>query len=156
MNYISINNQISETFTKVSFFSLKKKREHEEEITNHFLDSILKLQSDINNDNLFLEELVLQFEKISWLEDSSIDLKKEETLNLINAIITITLDIHRIIMVRYIFLSKNAKPYASKEIKRLKVNLDDIKEACYDLENIFIILPADAAFQIANLQLQSL
>ena len=157
MDCTTINKQISETFNQVSVFSLKKKREQQEVITNHFLDSILKLQSDIKGDSIFLEELVLRFEKISWIEDDYTDeLKKAETLNLINGIISITMDIHRLILRRYIFLNKNARQFASKEIKRLKVNLDDIKEACIDLENICLILPADKEFQFVNQRLQNL
>lgn len=156
MDFTTANKQITETFNQVSTFSLKKKREQDEVIVNHFLDSILKLQSDINNDSTFLEDLVTRFEKISWLEDDADATKREETLNLINAIISITMDIHRIILERYIFLNKNAKKYASKEIKRLKGSLDDIKEACNDLEDVFIILPADKDFQSADEQLQSL
>lgn len=156
MDCTTVNKQITETFNQVSTFSLKKKREQEEVITNHFLDSILKLQSDINGDSIFLEELVLRFEKISWIEDDTDESKKLETLNLINGIISITMDIHRLILNRYIFLNKNARQFASKEIKRLKVNLDDIKEACNDLENICLILPADKEFQLANQRLQNL
>jgi len=156
MDCTTLNKQITETFNQVSTFSLKKKREQEEVITNHFLDSILKLQIDINGDSIFLEELVLRFEKISWIEDDTDESKKLETLNLINGIISITMDIHRLILNRYIFLNKNARQFASKEIKRLKVNLDDIKEACNDLENICLILPADKEFQFANHRLQNL
>ena len=154
MSLITANIQITETFNQVSTFSLKKKREQEEVIVNHFLDSILKLQSDVNDDSAFLEDLVVRFEKISWMEESSEKLKKEETLNLINAIISVTMDVHRIILDRYIFLNKNARKYASNEIKRLKIALDDIKEACIDLEDIFIFLPADKDFQSANDELQ--
>lgn len=156
MDYTTVNEQITETFNQVSTFSLKKKREQEEVVTNHFLDSILKLQSDINADSLFLEKLVLRFEKISWIKDDIEESKKGETLNLINGIISITRDIHRLILNRYVFLNKNARQYASKEIKRLKVNLDDIKEACDDLENICLILPDDKEFQLANQRLQNL
>jgi hypothetical protein len=156
MNQTAAKKQITETFRHVSLFSLKKKREQDELVMNHFLDSILKLQSDINNDSNFLETLVDRFEKISWME-TSLELKSSEnTLNLINAIISVTIDIHRLILERYIFVNKNAKSYASKEIKRLKTVLDDIKEACTDLENIFIILPEDNHFQLANSQLQNL
>jgi hypothetical protein len=156
MNYASANKQITETFNQVNTFSLKKKRAQEEVIMNHFLDSILKLQSDINEDSVFLEGLVERFEKISWLKDDTDANKRDETLNLINAIISVTMDIHRFILERYVFLNKNTKQYASKEIKRLKIALDDIKEACNDLENIYIILPADKDFQLANDQLQNL
>lgn len=156
MDCTTVNKQITETFNQVSTFSLKKKREHEEVIMNHFLDSILKLQTDINEDSVFLEGLVKRFEKITWMEDDTNLTKREETLNLINAIVSVTMDIHRLILERYIFLNKNAKQYASKEIKRLKLALDDIKEACIDLEDIFIILPADKDFQTANDQLQTL
>lgn len=156
MDCTTINKEITETFNQVSTFSLNKKRGQEEVITNHFLDSILKLQSDINGDSIFLEELVLRFEKISWIENDTEESNKEEALNLINGIISITMDIHRLILNRYVFLNKNAKEFASKEIKRLKVNLDDIKEACNDLENICLILPSDKEFQFANERLQNL
>lgn len=53
MNQTAANKQITETFRHVSLFSLKKKREQDELVMNHFLDSILKLQSDINNDSPF-------------------------------------------------------------------------------------------------------
>lgn len=150
------NKQITETFNQVSTFSLKKKREQEKIVMNHVLDSILKLQSDINEDSLFLESLVVRFEKISWIEDITDAIKKEETLNLINAIISLTRDIHSLVLERYVFLNNNAKEFASGEIKRLKFALDDIKEACIDLENIYIILPADKDFQLANDRLQNL
>lgn len=156
MDCATAKKQITETFNQVSTFSLKKKREQEEVIMNHFLDSILKLQSDINDDSVFLENLVERFEKISWMEDDTDEAMRDETLNLINAIISITKDIHRLILERYVFLNKNAKQYASKEIKRLKVALDDIKEACIDLEDICIVLPADKDFQSANDLLQNL
>ncbi len=156
MDCTTTNKQITDTFNQVSNFSLKKKREQEEVIMNHFLDSILKLQSGINEDSFFLEDLVVRFEKISWMEDDTLEENKIETLNLINGIISITMDIHRIILQRYIFINKNARSFASKEIKRLKVALDDIKEACIDLEDICIKLPSDNDFKLANNQLQNL
>jgi hypothetical protein len=39
MAFTTTNEQITETFNQVSTFSLKKKREQEEVIMNHFLDS---------------------------------------------------------------------------------------------------------------------
>lgn len=156
MNCATVNKQIKETFKQVSTFSLKKKREQEEVVMNHFLDSILKLQTEINDDSVFLEKLVDRFEKISWMADDVDNTKREETLNLINAIVSVTMDLHRLILTRYIYLNKNARQYASKEIKRLKLALDDIKEACVDLEHVFIILPEDKDFQNANERLQSL
>ncbi len=151
-----LNNQIAETFNQVSNFSLKKKREHEEIILNNFLDKILKLQTDINNDCDFLEGLVERFEMITWAEDTTPVDKKEQELNMVNGIIAITMDIHRSILKRYIFLNKNAKQFASMEIKRLKISLDDIKESCNDFEEIMIILPKDINFQSANDKLNNL
>lgn len=156
MNLTIENNQVKDTFRQVSTYSLVKKRTQDELVVNHFLDSILKLQYEINSDCLFLEGLVEQFEKISWLESAVVTKNSDDTLNLINAIIAVTNDVHRLIFERYTFINKNAKKYASVEIKRLKIALDDVKEASTDLENVFIILPKDNDFQEANKQLQSL
>ncbi len=66
------------------------------------------------------------------------------------------MDMHRLILERYIFLNKNAGQFASNEIKRLKVNLDDIKEACIVMKNSCILLPGDKEFQLANQRFQNL
>lgn len=154
MNSATPNIQISQTFTQVSDFSVKKKRQQENLRVNEFLDGVLELQSEINEDCKFLENLVVRFEEISWIKlDSS---NYPEALNLINAIISVTRDVHRLMHNRYIFLNRNAKKHASKEIKRLKTALDDIKEVNNDLEDVFINLPTDIDFQLANEKLQNL
>ncbi|MHC5310535.1 hypothetical protein ACYSNM_10810 [Myroides sp. LJL116] len=156
MDYTTANKQIKQTFNDVSAFVLKLKRSKEVIVIDSILDSTLKLQSVINKDCLFLENLIELFEKKSWIDDITDSIKKEETLYLINAIISMTRDIHRLVLERYLLININAKEFASGEIKRLKLALDGIKETCIDLEDIYVLLPVDKYFQQANDRLQIL
>lgn len=151
MEYASPSVRISETFIEVRNFSFKKKTD--EEIVNHFLDRILELQSKIEKDAIFLENLCERFDELTWFNASNLD---EESLKLLNDTFSGTREIHRVLIKHYDFLNKNAHQFASKELKRLKHALDEIEECVDDLEATFFRLPQHEKFQGANARLQSL
>lgn len=151
MEIATAKSQIEQTFKVVSNYSYKKKMH--EEIINDFLDKVLIVQKSINDDSEFLENLCVKLEKLTWIPDENIEI---ESYKMINDIIAVTRDIHRMILMHYVNLNKVARPYASKEIKRLKVGLDDIKECITDFENIFFKIPNDEEFKTLNQRLQAL
>lgn len=150
MKRVSPKIKISETFKEVRDFSFKKKTD--DEIVNHFLDRILELQSNIDKDSEFLEELCRRFDELTWLDASNLD---EESMKLLNDTLSGTREIHRVLIKHYVFLNNNARQFASKQLKRLKRSLDEIKECVDDLEGTFFRLPQHENFQEANARLQS-
>ena len=151
MECVTPKTQLIETFNEVREYSFKKKTQ--EEIVNNFLDRILDLQKNINEDSTFLEDICLRIEKLSWIDAEKID---EETKKVINDIISTIRDIHRFLLMNYVYLNNNARQLASKELRRLKSALDDVKEYINDFESIHFKLPFHQKFQEANDKLQSL
>ena len=145
---------ISKTLNEVSSFSLNTKRESEQEKINTFLDSILLVQNHVNKNSNFLEDFTTRFESLTSLEIEKQE--QEQAVNLINTLVALSKDVHNTLKIIYIFYNNNCKQFASKEIKRFRLALDDFKEAYLDLENVFVILPIDEEFQKANDALQSL
>nr|WP_315219791.1 hypothetical protein [uncultured Flavobacterium sp.] len=143
--------QITQTFNEVRSFSYKRK--NEQEILNSFLDKILELQGKITEDTNFVFSLVERFEKLSWIDASNLD---EETLIVLNDIISISRDIHRTMIMRFIFLNKHMRDMASLHIKEFKMSIDDLKESINDLEYIHFRIPYDLRFQEINERIQSL
>lgn len=151
MECVTAKVQINETFTEVRNFSYKRK--NESEIINSFLDKILELQGKITEDKNFIVFLVERFEKLSWLDASNLD---EETLKVLNDIISISRDIHRTMIKRFVFLNNNMRDMASAHIKDFKISIDDLKESINDLEYIHFRMPSDSRFQEINERIQSL
>ncbi|KAF2518267.1 hypothetical protein E0W68_09590 [Flavobacterium salilacus subsp. salilacus] len=150
MESTTAKKQITETFQEVRNFSYEQKKE---ETINALLDKILELQNHINTKTVFLEDLYPRFEKITWIGFDDID---EETLKIINDIISTTRDISRSLTLQYVFLNNNYKKIVPDTIKKFKSALDDIKEITDDLEDVFFRFPKDYRFQKANDLIQSL
>lgn len=152
MEVIDSKIQISETFKEVedySHFSTNTR----DRISDNFLDKILDLQKNINEDASFFEKLYCSIEKITWFDTLNLD---HEFINKLRELIEITRKIHGHIIRDYVYLKNNANKFASKELKRLKLALDDIKELVNDVESIFFTLPHNNAFQKANFKIQKL
>ncbi|KOS07015.1 hypothetical protein AM493_13965 [Flavobacterium akiainvivens] len=150
MESIATKKQITDTFNEVREYSFKQKRE---DVVNSLLDQILELQNIIRNKTVFLEGLYPKFEKITWLNADDID---DETLRIINDIISTTRDISRSLTIQYVFFNNKYRKFASGALKEFKVSLDDIKEITDDIEDVFFKLPKDDRFQKANDRIQSL
>ena len=151
MECITTKRQIAETFNEIVDFSDSKK--DREQILNNFLDRIRDLQLNIDEDSSFLEGLVFRLEKMTWFDFSDLD---DETLQMVRNIFEVTRQIHKKILMNFVFLNKNAREYAPSELKRLKSALDNVKESVSDTEEVFFILPKNERFQKANQKLQSL
>lgn len=151
MECVTAKVQITQTFNEVRNFSYNRK--NEQEILNSFLDKILELQGKITEDANFVFSLVERFEKLSWIDASNLD---EETLKVLNDIISISRDIHRTMILRFVFLNKNMRDMASLHIKEFKMSIDDLKESINDLEYIHFRMPCDSRFQEINERIQSL
>ena len=143
--------QIFETFKEVRDFSYKRKNETEN--INNFLDRVLELQNKIKEDSDFIFGLVEKFEELSWAEASNLD---EETLKVLNDIISVSRDIHRTLIMHFVFLNNNLKKVASSQINTLKNSLDDFKESTNDLEFIVFHMPFDDRLIEINRKIQSL
>lgn len=146
-------NQIQETCSNIRFFSFEEKKESSEEKMNSFLDAILDLKSHIRAKSEKLYNYTERLEKITWYDNLD-----DECLMLLNDIISLGRELSNSLNRQYAYYNKEFKQHgiAKDEIKELKASINDFKETCNDLEDIFFYLPQDTEFNKITQELSEL
>jgi len=106
-----------------------------EQLTNDLLDSILSFQKELTGRSNALETIMKDFEKLTWLKFSDIDLAAIED------IIKTGREVHASYMTEYIKISSTG--FVTKELPIYKDALDDFKEVLDDVNYAFFIAPND-------------
>jgi hypothetical protein len=129
-------------FNNTREFSYHEKRnpiEFDETEQNKFLDNILELKRLLNKKVEKINEIVNDLQKITWVDSIAND---EESLKIINDIISLLKDLHSTLVRQYVMLNGVRKRGIAKaESKNYKNAMDDIKESYIDLESVFFHLP---------------
>lgn len=131
--------KISFTFNELRNISFQEKKQasmSEEEI-NSFLDKIIEVKKVLAEKTEKIEMINASLEKITWYGDL-----EEESLMIVNEIISLCKDLHSSLVRYYVRLAfLRTKGIAKSEIKNFKSVIDDLKEIAEDLESVFFFLP---------------
>lgn len=139
MNFLDYKPEISATFQQVRRFSFDEKQEAslDNDRINKFLDSILEFKRVFSAKTSKINSLVIEIEKITWYNNLD-----NESLQLINDLISSLRDLHSSLLRQYISLNLiRTKGIAKNEISNFKKAIDDLKETANDLESAFFFLP---------------
>jgi len=109
----------------------------DEEMVDTFLDTILEFKSKIQGKADKISYLTDSMEKLTWFTNPD-----EESLMLLNDLISAAKDVHSSLIRQYVSLGVFIKKgMAVDEIKIFKHAIDDLKESYEDLESVFFFLP---------------
>lgn len=139
MECLSHKSEISNTFSSVRNFSFEEKKVsiYDEERMNAFLDAILEFKNTFQRKTEKIVEINDRIERLSWFNDLD-----EESLMLINDLISSIKDLHSTLIRQYVSLNLiRSKGIAKDEIKNFKHAVDDLKENYQDLESVYFFLP---------------
>jgi len=137
--------KISFTFNELRKISFQEKKQASmsEEDVNSFLDKIIEVKKTLIEKTEKIELINENLEKITWYGDL-----EEESLMIVNEIISLCKDLHSSLIRYYIRLSfLKTKGIAKNEIKNFKSVIDDLKEIAEDLESVFFFLPTMPDFK---------
>lgn len=146
--------QIEDTFEKVRALSFEEKKESvfDEPKMNRLLDRILEFKKTFTDKTNKINNLVEKIEEITWF-----NILDDDTLMLINDLISSIRDLHSSLLRQYISLNYiRAKGIAKEETKKFKATIDDLKDVAADLESRFFFLPNIADFQETTKELSLL
>lgn len=137
--------QLTEFDEYLSNISFKEKKElSEEDKVNEFLDVLSEVRNDITEKTSKLEDIIENFEKLSWFKGELDDSVKVKC----NKVIASSRELSRILIRRYAFFKKNLpKGTFKKEIRDFKDAIDSFKEIVNVFETIFFELPNINSFQ---------
>lgn len=139
MEIATAKSKIAETFAAVTELSATQQKNIIEEKVNNFLDKIGTFNNQIQFKIEKLDSIGSKLEELSHFDDLN-----EEDLNIIKAIIEVCRLTHRKLIRYYADNSWTiSKGYSTKVMRSFKVALDNLKEHCEDLENLFFVLPFD-------------
>jgi hypothetical protein len=139
MDCLSHKSEISKTFSSVRNFSFEEKKVSifDEERMNAFLDAILEFKNTFQRKTEKIVEINDRIERLTWFNDLD-----EESLMLINDLISSIKDLHSTLIRQYVSLNLiRSKGIAKDEIKNFKNAVDDLKENYQDLESVYFFLP---------------
>ena len=139
MDCLSHKSEISNTFSSVRNFSFEEKKVsiYDEERINAFLDAILEFKNTFQRKTEKIVEINDRIERLTWFNDLD-----EESLMLINDLISSIKDLHSTLIRQYVSLNLiRSKGIAKDEIKNFKNAVDDLKENYQDLESVYFFLP---------------
>lgn len=139
MECLSHKSEISNTFSSVRNFSFEEKKVsiYDEERMNAFLDAILEFKNTFQRKTVKIVEINDRIERVTWFNDLD-----EESLMLINDLISSIKDLHSTLIRQYVSLNLiRSKGIAKDEIKNFKNAIDDLKENYQDLESVYFFLP---------------
>lgn len=139
MECLSHKSEISNTFSSVRNFSFEEKKVsiYDEERMNAFLDAILEFKNTFQRKTEKIVEINDRIERLTWFNDLD-----EESLMLINDLISSIKDLHSTLIRQYVSLNLiRSKGIAKDEIKNFKNATDDLKENYQDLESVYFFLP---------------
>jgi hypothetical protein len=139
MECLSHKSEISNTFSSVRNFSFEEKKVsiYDEERINAFLDAILEFKNTFQRKTEKIVEINDRIERLTWFNDLD-----EESLMLINDLISSIKDLHSTLIRQYVSLNLiRSKGIAKDEIKNFKNAVDDLKENYQDLESVYFFLP---------------
>jgi hypothetical protein len=139
MECLSHKSEISNTFSSVRNFSFEEKKVsiYDEERINAFLDAILEFKNTFQRKTEKIVEINDRIERLTWFNDLD-----EESLMLINDLISSIKDLHSTLIRQYVSLNLiRSKGLAKDEIKNFKNAVDDLKENYQDLESVYFFLP---------------
>jgi hypothetical protein len=139
MECLSHKSEISNTFSSVRNFSFEEKKfsMYNEERMNAFLDAILEFKNTFQMKTEKIIEINESIERVTWFNDLD-----EESLMLINDLISSIKDLHSTLIRQYVSLNLiRSKGIAKEEIKNFKNTIDDLKENYQDLESVYFFLP---------------
>jgi hypothetical protein len=139
MECLSHKSEISNTFSSVRNFSFEEKKlsVYNEERMNAFLDAILEFKNTFQMKTEKIIEINESIERVTWFNDLD-----EESLMLINDLISSIKDLHSTLIRQYVSLNLiRSKGIAKEEIKNFKNTIDDLKENYQDLESVYFFLP---------------
>lgn len=139
MDCLSHKSEISKTFSSVRNFSFEEKKFsiYNEERMNAFLDAILEFKNTFQMKTEKIIEINESIERVTWFNDLD-----EESLMLINDLISSIKDLHSTLIRQYVSLNLiRSKGIAKEEIKNFKNTIDDLKENYQDLESVYFFLP---------------
>jgi hypothetical protein len=145
MDCLSHKSEISKTFSSVRNFSFEEKKVslYDEERMNAFLDAILEFKNTFQRKTEKIIEINDRIERVTWFDDLD-----EESLMVINDLISSIKDLHSTLIRQYVSLNLiRSKGIAKEEIKNFKNAIDDLKENYQDLESIYFFLPEIPAFK---------
>jgi hypothetical protein len=145
MDCLSHKSEISKTFSSVRNFSFEEKKVSifDEERMNAFLDAILEFKNTFQRKTEKIIEINDRIERVTWFNDLD-----EESLMLINDLISSIKDLHSTLIRQYVSLNLiRSKAIAKEEIKNFKNAIDDLKENYQDLESVYFFLPEIPAFK---------
>jgi hypothetical protein len=139
MECLSHKSEISNTFSSVRNFSFEEKKfsMYNEERMNAFLDAILEFKNTFQMKTEKIIEINESIERVTWFNDLD-----DESLMLINDLISSIKDLHSTLIRQYVSLNLiRSKGIAKEEIKNFKNTIDDLKENYQDLESVYFFLP---------------
>ena len=139
MECSSHKTEIVNTFSNVRSFSFQEKKVPllDEEKVNSFFDAILDFKNGLKEKTERIYNINERIERLTWFNDLD-----EESLMLLNDLISATKDLRTSLIRQYVSLSSiRKKSIANDEIKDFKNSIDELKESCEDLESVFFFLP---------------
>lgn len=148
------NKELKKAFTDIRILSFEAKKEalFNEEKINAFLDAINDFKSLIKNKTETLSEINKSLEQLTWLNDLN-----EEELMVVNDIIVLGNDFYSTLMKQYSSLRNSALNETSEEgLKNFKIEIDNLKESCEDLDSVFFYLPSFSEFNETEINLRNL
>lgn len=137
--------QILETFQSVRNLSFEDKKEavFDEKQINKFLDTILEFKKVFITKTAKIENIIIRIENLTWINHPD-----DETLMLINDLISLIRDWHSSLSRQYVSLNFiRSKGVAKDEIRNFKGAIDDLKDVANDLDSRFFFLPKNNVFQ---------
>lgn len=128
----------TDTFVRTFSFEEKKETLSENDRHNLLLDAILELKEILCVRTEKINQLVDTLEKLTWLSGWN-----DDYLRLLNDVIASARDLHSVLLRKYLGVKElKKKNIAKKEIKEMKSAIDNLRDACQDLESTFFFLPA--------------
>jgi|SRR5690554_4261156 len=143
--------KIFKAIRSLSFEAIKEVQYNDEKI-NLFLDEINDFNSLIINKTDTLSEINKSLEQLTWLNDLD-----EEDLMVLNDIIALGNDFYSTLSKLYSSLRNSAINETSEEgLKNFKIEIDNLKESCEDLDSVFFYLPSFSEFNETEINLRNL
>ena len=154
MESITHISEIKDTFSCVRTFSFDEKKSSflDENKVNALLDTILDFKKTLQEKSERIYNICSRIEKLTWISDPN-----EESLMLINDLISAAKDLHSSLIRQYVLMNDlRKKGVAKEEIKDFKNSIDELKEIFSDLESVFFFLPKTPDFNEVTKELSIL
>ena len=150
-----VKERIASVFSSVN--KVEKINPHvptEDELINSFLDSINALKKELKKHTKQLDNINENLEVLSW---ATVAPHSKETIDQIIPLFTKINEVHKVLIKKYLrFDALRKKGILKEELKAFKGAIDDLKEICSDLKDVYLNLPSNEEFKATTKSLSQL